>query len=1176
MRPCRLLLPLLLLTAACEGPEATGLQKTPLGNGPAVRWDLDHKPLPEVPLPNDVATVRDPSSPTGRRLNVSLQATTLAERELRAKVDGMDGFGLYSPIMVSFDAPLDAAALRALHADHDLSNDGVLVVNVTPGSPDYGQAVPLDVGNGNYPIGLEWPWQYWDHDPHADSPNLLFETHDEDLNANGVLDPYEDIDFDGVLDRPNTFSGKPVATIDPTNLEQVLAAGAARPIDDLITYYEKETHTLVLWPTLPMRQGETYAVVLTTRLVGEDGAPVRSPFPSVNPLDQTAALQPLEDLLPAAPYSTPLADVAFAWTFTTQTITDEMAAIRAGLYGEDSLAWLADQFVPDLAPKILRDAKADGTEEDLPYILTTKVVGKVFGQLGPLLGYPAEVVKGLEADTQYVDYWVMGTFTTPSFLVDKDGLATPMYPADDNESFQVDPVAGTAAVGPSKASFLCSVPVATDQFKPPFPAVLYGHGYSGAPFEIFGFAGRFAQMGYALCGLDAAGHGLALPADDPEVPWNDIVPALAKGLHLSRFLQAFLGGRIRDLDNDGQISSFDNGGDFWSWDVFHMRDMVRQTVVDHLQFIRILRQLGSRTWAVDTNAKGEGGTLMGDFNGDGVVDLGGPWDPASGSNRNRYYPAWGQSMGAFVAQVLAATEATTSTATPVSGGAGLIHVGLRSTNPGVPEAVHMPLMGPFIVFHPRCDDGDATCDLHDPKTAKTVEIAFMINDLHREYCLPPSYAGVTDPEVAHQIALNRANDYCPHDPKRPHYYRLADSTDILPGDTVVVRNKANGEEVRAFRDLAGHGFRVSLPCDAPSAVEKRPLLGLKDGDTAPVPVTCAPGTWTVALDDKGKPTGPATCPAPDPSRAALFGDPFEIAVYDGWWDGQAAPKAVIDSFGKDVTYQGALFPAGTPLTALATGLGRGRNTPEFRRLMAIAAMVVEKADPAVYARHYRHEDRLDFSYDQAAAPQANVLVYHSVGDPNVPIATSISLGRAMGAIDQAANDRLIGMHLPDVVEAYWRHPSDSFTVADWQAAAERFYANEADPYDRLLLDPRWPDEYYDYFKAGLGDQGAGIHPDPDDLDGGTNEFGEETPGGPVRATLKTEWGTLAVRFPYTVPIGAHGVEPSNPTRQFNINNFVENQIIRYMTTDGMELSDDPCLESNSCDWMPESLKKLEY
>ncbi len=1165
MRRSRLLPALVALLLGCEGPDAIGLRATPLGSGPTVRWDLDHKPLPEVPLPNNTATRRDPTSPTGRRLNVSLQATTLAERKLRAKVNGMDGFGLYSPISVAFDAPLDAAKLRDLHADHDLTNDAVVVLNITPGSPDFGEPVPLDVGNGNYPLGLEWPWQYWDHDPHADSPNLLFETHAEDVNSNGVLDPYEDRDFDGVLDAPNTFSGQPLEAITPENLPQLLASNT-RPIDDLISFYEKETNSLVLWPTLPMRQGETYAVVLTTRLVGEDGSPVRSPFPFVNPLDQTRDLEPLEGLLADARFGLALSDVAFAWTFTTQTITREMETIRAGLYGHGSLAWVADQFPPDLTPKVLRDTRPDGTEEALPYILTTKVVGKVFGQLGPLLGYPAEVVAGLETDTQHVDYWVMGTFTTPSFLADKDGLATPMYPADDNESFELDLAAGTASVGPSKASFLCSVPVTTDEFKPPFPVVLYGHGYSGAPFEIFGFAGRFAQMGYALCGLDAAGHGLALPADDPAVKWNELVPKIAKALKLERFLNAFLGGRIRDLDNDGQISSFDNGGDFWSWDVFHMRDMVRQTVVDHLQFIRILRQLGTRTWGVDTNAATADGQLMGDFNGDGVIDLGGPWDPETGKG-NRYYPAWGQSMGAFVAQVMAATEATTATATPVSGGAGLIHVGLRSTNPGVPEAVHLPLMGPFVVFHPLPDD------------PATVEIAFMINNLHREYCLPPSYAGVTDPAEVYAISANRANDYCPHDPNRPHYYRLLDTTTILPGDTVVVRNKSNGEQVRAFRGKDGHGFRVSLACDAPSALEKRPLLGLSDGDTQPVPVSCAPGSWTVPKDDAGAPTGPATCPAPELARATLFGDQLEIAVYAGWWDGKAAPKAVLDKFEKEVSYQGAIFPVGAPLTALATGLGRARNTPEFRRLMAIAAMVVEKADPAVYARHYRHEERLDFSYDPAAAPQSNMIVYHSVGDPNVPIATSMSLGRAIGAIDQAANDRLVAMHLPDVVESYWRHQSDTtaapntgLTITQWGEVAKRFYENEPLPYDRLLLDPRWPDQFYPYLTA-FGDEGIALHPDPDDLDHGTNEFGEPTPGDPVRATLKTEWGTYGVRFPYMIPIGSHGVEPSNPTRAFNINNFVENQIILYMSTDGFELSDDPCLESNTCDWMPESLKK---
>jgi hypothetical protein len=1194
--PARLLaLTVLLAFTACAGPGAEGLAPTPDGSGPRVVFDIDRKPLPEVPLPNNMATTLDRTSPTGRRLNVSLKATTLAERELRDKVDRMDGFGLFSPIMVSFDAPLDLENIRDRQAGHDFSDDVILVLNVTPGSPDFGKPVPLDVGNGSYPLGLEWPWQYWDHDAHADSPNVLLETHEEDVNSNGVLDPYEDLDFDGVLDHPNSWTGQPIQAITPDNLATVLGSDA-RPVDDLIPFYEKQTNTLFVWPLTPMRQGETYAVVLTRALVGEKvdgqpGQPVRSPFPYVNHLNQTAELEPLKQVLGGEGLGLKLEDVAFAWSFTTQTITADLQAIRAGLYGHGPLAWLAAQFPPDLEPKVMRDPKK-GTEElpAQPYLLTTLApdnIYTVFSQLGPLLGYPDEVITGLKEDTKNVHHWVMGTFTTPYFLKDQDGLATPMYPADDNESFEVDPVAGTAVVGPSQASFICSVPNETAQHRQPFPVVLYGHGYSGAPFEIFGFAGRFAAAGYAICGLDAAGHGLALPADDPQVDWNALVPTIAKALGLGNFLDAFLYGRIRDLDNDGVRSSFDNGGDFWSWDVFHMRDMVRQTVVDHMQFIRILRSLGTLEWQADADTASVKGKLMGDFDGDGVPDLGGAWDPAT-QEGNRYYPAWGQSMGAFVSQVLAATEATVSAATPVSGGAGLIHVGLRSTNPGVPEAVMMPLMGPFIVFHPLRDTGD------------TVEVALIINDQHREYCLPPSYAGVTDPAEAWDIVSHRDQDYCPQAPERPHYYRLLDTDQIKPGDTVVVRNLTNGEQVRAFRHPDGRGFRVSLAMDAPSAVEKRPLLGLKDGDRQAVPVGCAPGSWVVPVDQEGQPTGPAACDEPDPQRALLFGDALQIAVYDGWWDGQAAPKAVFNTFEATadqdgnpygpVTYQGAIFPPGTPLVALATGLGRGRNTPEFRRLMAIASMVVEKADPAVYARHYLHGERLDFSYDAAAAPQANMIVYHSVGDPNVPGITSVALARAMGVVEvlpaaagePSTNDRLIATHIVEPVEAYWRYQSTgehAFSIADWGQAAARFFNGGANAQDRLRMDPRWPDEFYPFLVTDP-DRGMPCHADPDDLDNGTNEFGEPTPGGPVRATLETEWGTLALRFPYTNAIGAHGVEPSNPTRLFNINNFVENQIVTYMASDGKLLSDDPCLaapekDREACSFLPYPIPEAE-
>src|SRR6478609_7977735 len=86
MLAARVCLPaLVVLLASCDGgglPAHWGGPRT--GSGPRVVWDLTARPLPEIPLPNDVATFPDPGSPTGRRINASLVAPTGVESRLRA------------------------------------------------------------------------------------------------------------------------------------------------------------------------------------------------------------------------------------------------------------------------------------------------------------------------------------------------------------------------------------------------------------------------------------------------------------------------------------------------------------------------------------------------------------------------------------------------------------------------------------------------------------------------------------------------------------------------------------------------------------------------------------------------------------------------------------------------------------------------------------------------------------------------------------------------------------------------------------------------------------------------------------------------------------------------------------------------------------------------------------
>ena len=60
----------------------------------------------------------------------------------------------------------------------------------------------------------------------------------------------ENPDNDGILDVPNLYQ------IDTDN-----------PVDDLLTWYERSSNTLIMRPVVPLYEESTYAVVLTNRLV---------------------------------------------------------------------------------------------------------------------------------------------------------------------------------------------------------------------------------------------------------------------------------------------------------------------------------------------------------------------------------------------------------------------------------------------------------------------------------------------------------------------------------------------------------------------------------------------------------------------------------------------------------------------------------------------------------------------------------------------------------------------------------------------------------------------------------------------------------------------------------------------------------------------------------------------
>ena len=100
--------------------------------------------------------------------------------------------------------------------------------------------------------------------------------------------------------------------------------------------------------------------------------------------------------------------------------------------------------------------------------------------------------------------------------------------------------------------------------------------------------------------------------------------------------------------------------------------MVRQFIVEHMQFIRILRAMGQ-------------GEFKADFTGDGQQDIGG---------RHTTSGMWGISLGGVVSGVMAGAEPGLDSVSPNAGGAGLTDIAIRSSQAGVPQAVILPIWGP--------------------------------------------------------------------------------------------------------------------------------------------------------------------------------------------------------------------------------------------------------------------------------------------------------------------------------------------------------------------------------------------------------------------------------------------------------------------------------------------------
>ncbi len=926
------------LVVACEVDTAPdGLRRTPPGTGPQVKFDTSHRPLPEVPLPNDVATFADPTSRTGVRVNVSLVAPTHMERRAREAFTSMEGWGVSAPITVAFERAagadprqpaidIDAVADRMEGDEHDPSNDPFYVVNLTTGVP-----VLVDVGSGYYPVVLRDPFRYGPNDPKASESNLIFETVEEGAGLpQSAYRPELDRDFDGVLDHPNT---RPRRRSSPSSIPGV---------DDIITWYERETDTLILRPIVPLDEKTEYAVVLTDRLRGPDGQPVRSPFEAIHHPSQRAGITRLKEWLTdkslASYYGdiagTGLDHVAFAWTFTTQPTHEDMRLLRDGLYGKGPFARWKHEYPPELT--VSRVAGNGPASEEQPAGWETSSPACAERAKTPFVlrlndedlrgsfRLIFEQVFGLDKgglaaamdSLQYIDHVVIGSFKSPYLMGDPASR-------DPDARFNVSFRTGEGEVRTDDVQWVLVVPKEKGAQKQPFPVAFFGHGVTGHADEVLLYGGDFARQGLALIGYNNPGHGLVLGEGDQRIARallgpNCVVP----------FFDGVLGGRAHDLNGDGVG---DSGWFWWTSHIFHTRDNVRQGILDGMNLVRILRSFDGRMGTQDLTRDGKP-EIAGDFDGDGVPDVGGP---------NVSYFATGESLGGIMSDIQGGIEPHMIASAPMSGGGGLaMDVAFRSY--GVVESVTAQLMGPVVFSVPASErpvrpDGERIESIGSRCTDGQRTVRLQVNE------------GVRNQEL--ELAC-------------------LDAQELSAGMTVVVTNIASSE-VRCARTDEDGRFRIPIPTST--------------GDKLDIQIYTAPdvvASYDGCKVEEGAPVGRRIR---DFEQAAIAVFPVADSDRDKC-EGAEGCQQFRDRF----------FPVGTPLVAPNDGLGIQRQTPAIRRFRDLAQAALDPGDPIAFAPYYMLKPLFDEN-GQRVAPHA-LLAINTVGDNFVQVSSHFAFARAAGAL----------------------------------------------------------------------------------------------------------------------------------------------------------------------------------
>jgi hypothetical protein len=528
--------------------------------------------------------------------------------------------------------------------------------------------------------------------------------------------------------------------------------------------------------------------------------------------------------------------------------------------------------------------------------------------------------------------------------------------------------------------------------------------------------------------------------------------------------------------------------------------------------MQLLRAMTDPSWsqpgAVDYNRDGRT-DAPGDLNGDGVVDFGGT---RNGQPTPIY--VWGESLGGLTAMMLGALDPAITAVAPVSGGAGLTDVAVRTTVTGVLGQVITPTLGPMIVAIPARDRppvaSGGTTRTQTACTAGEVSLRWVVQNVgdlgELEFACEPLGSG------------------------------------LVPGDDVLVYNAINNA-TRCARVPADGRLFVPIPADLGDAVTVTVLNGH-------------------AITDFG------TCARAEGSLVRTQIRSFEVGEGDCDETCGHIPR------GTTLSDSVTRYARRAALVAPASGLGFRRQTSAVRRFLQLAQAAIDPGDPVNFAPLFMHPARggavrpvlamttvgdtdvpiaagntwaraaglLPFlrdptgtALDEHVAPQARLDLYHATPD-DVLLQNYVIEGLSrLARFPNASNPRYL------------------FDPDDLDEGRQPFGEVNLDPPMRLVRAAR---AVRAETPAALADLGA--------APGQISDAWRPRTGEPLASFINA----------YVEPTGVHTFFPSNPDLPWDAGNYLGNLIARFFQTGGTDVeyftnpTGHQCLEDSSCAFIP--------